>query len=183
MAPAPEASSSAGTQASPGGPWSRADSSASGLSYRWWAPSRGNQTEASVPGHRTDNGHIRATQCRFLCADNYELLQVPQLLEKRLFPESGVGQSSCICGMQHLTQVCLSEQFGTRGTIMDAPGFDPLRDAEVLRKAMKGFGEGPGGSNVYCPAPPIPKAVIQCLCGLGSLGGGSLAPVVVERWM
>ncbi|XP_005988322.1 annexin A11a [Latimeria chalumnae] len=27
-----------------------------------------------------------------------------------------------------------------RGSIRDAPGFDPLRDAEVLRKAMKGFG-------------------------------------------
>ncbi|NXS51079.1 ANX11 protein, partial [Balaeniceps rex] len=29
---------------------------------------------------------------------------------------------------------------GNRGTITDALGFDPLKDAEVLRKAMKGFG-------------------------------------------
>uniref|UniRef100_A0AAR2K3U7 Annexin n=1 Tax=Pygocentrus nattereri TaxID=42514 RepID=A0AAR2K3U7_PYGNA len=29
---------------------------------------------------------------------------------------------------------------GFRGTIPDFPGADPLRDAEVLRKAMKGFG-------------------------------------------
>ncbi|KAM4607352.1 annexin A11a isoform 2-T2 [Polymixia lowei] len=29
---------------------------------------------------------------------------------------------------------------GFRGTIKDFPGADPLRDAEVLRKAMKGFG-------------------------------------------
>ncbi|KAM9462746.1 annexin A4-like [Clarias gariepinus] len=29
---------------------------------------------------------------------------------------------------------------GFRGTIKDAPGADPLRDVEVLRKAMKGFG-------------------------------------------
>uniref|UniRef100_A0A669EJV5 Annexin n=1 Tax=Oreochromis niloticus TaxID=8128 RepID=A0A669EJV5_ORENI len=31
-------------------------------------------------------------------------------------------------------------QRGFRGTIKDFPGADPLKDAEVLRKAMKGFG-------------------------------------------
>lgn len=30
---------------------------------------------------------------------------------------------------------------GFRGTIKDYPGADALRDVEVLRKAMKGFGE------------------------------------------
>uniref|UniRef100_A0A5F8GIB3 Annexin n=1 Tax=Monodelphis domestica TaxID=13616 RepID=A0A5F8GIB3_MONDO len=31
-------------------------------------------------------------------------------------------------------------KFGNCGTITDTPGFDPVRDAKVLRKAMKGFG-------------------------------------------
>ena len=35
---------------------------------------------------------------------------------------------------------CL-EQKGFRGSIKDFPGADPLRDVEVLRKAMKGFGQ------------------------------------------
>lgn len=30
---------------------------------------------------------------------------------------------------------------GYRGSIKDFPGADPLKDVEVLRKAMKGFGE------------------------------------------
>lgn len=32
-------------------------------------------------------------------------------------------------------------QKGYRGSIKDYPGADPLRDVEVLRKAMKGFGQ------------------------------------------
>lgn len=32
-------------------------------------------------------------------------------------------------------------QRGFRGTIKDFPGADQLKDVEVLRKAMKGFGE------------------------------------------
>lgn len=46
---------------------------------------------------------------------------------------------------------------------------------------MKGFGESPWGLNASHPT-PIPQVVIQWLCGLGSLCGGSLAaPVVVEE--
>ncbi|EPY84604.1 annexin A11 [Camelus ferus] len=43
-------------------------------------------------------------------------------------------------GSGNITPAVPPAQFGNRGTIRDAPGFDPLRDAEVLRKAMKGFG-------------------------------------------
>lgn len=63
-----------------------------------------------------------------------------------------VGWGSRIWGCSILP-VCLSQQFGNRGTITDAPGFDPLRDAEVLRKAMKGFGERSRWLRCSPPAP------------------------------
>lgn len=72
--------------------------------------------------------------------------------------------------MQHITQVCLSEQFGTRGTITDAPGFDPLRDAEVLRKAMKGFGEVPVAQMSTAPPPTLSQGSRPVAVWAGVIG-------------
>uniref|UniRef100_A0A673VBW7 Annexin n=1 Tax=Suricata suricatta TaxID=37032 RepID=A0A673VBW7_SURSU len=68
-------------------------------------------------------------------------------------------------------------QFGNRGTITDAPGFDPLRDAEVLRKAMKGFGEKfPVARILMLPPPPPPSRLARPHARL--LGRGNLLLVV-----
>uniref|UniRef100_A0A669DUH2 Annexin n=1 Tax=Oreochromis niloticus TaxID=8128 RepID=A0A669DUH2_ORENI len=46
----------------------------------------------------------------------------------------------CKTNLITLVQINLFQR-GFRGTIKDFPGADPLKDAEVLRKAMKGFGD------------------------------------------
>lgn len=44
-------------------------------------------------------------------------------------------------------------QRGFRGTIKDFPGADQLKDVEVLRKAMKGFGKCDGEGSSDCTDP------------------------------
>uniref|UniRef100_A0A671RJ70 Annexin n=1 Tax=Sinocyclocheilus anshuiensis TaxID=1608454 RepID=A0A671RJ70_9TELE len=52
-----------------------------------------------------------------------------------------VNVRDCQLHQPHQAFVCFSfATKGYRGTIKDFPGADPLRDVEVLRKAMKGFG-------------------------------------------
>uniref|UniRef100_A0A671RJP2 Annexin n=1 Tax=Sinocyclocheilus anshuiensis TaxID=1608454 RepID=A0A671RJP2_9TELE len=51
-------------------------------------------------------------------------------------PHHGILQLDALM----LFMSCTADLRGYRGTIKDFPGADPLRDVEVLRKAMKGFG-------------------------------------------
>uniref|UniRef100_A0A3B3IK28 Annexin n=1 Tax=Oryzias latipes TaxID=8090 RepID=A0A3B3IK28_ORYLA len=57
------------------------------------------------------------------------------------FPQPGAGgyPSMPPAGEATKTKACVNTK-GYRGSIKDFPGADPLRDVEVLRKAMKGFG-------------------------------------------
>ncbi|CAG5905318.1 unnamed protein product [Menidia menidia] len=56
--------------------------------------------------------------------------------------QGALRASPCQITLEPLLQTppCLDMEKGYRGSIKDYPGADPLRDVEVLRKAMKGFG-------------------------------------------
>ncbi|TTZ04183.1 Annexin A11 [Bagarius yarrelli] len=65
------------------------------------------------------------------------------------YPGAAPGQNPSFPGMPGFggpgpagpgAPVAPAFNLGFRGTIKDTPGADPLKDAEVLRKAMKGFG-------------------------------------------
>uniref|UniRef100_A0A7N6B2X4 Annexin n=1 Tax=Anabas testudineus TaxID=64144 RepID=A0A7N6B2X4_ANATE len=58
------------------------------------------------------------------------------------YPQPGAGgyQQPGAGGYQHFQGAQMKHQRGYRGSIKDFPGADPLKDVEVLRKAMKGFG-------------------------------------------
>lgn len=116
----------------------------------------GSRQKLQYQDMRTDKGHISATQGRALCVVGRGLLQVLQLSEKKVIPR--VWNGAVLHLGDAVSYLSLFEQFGGRGTITDAPGFDPLRDAEVLRKAMKGFGERPWDSNAHHP--PFPQTVM-----------------------
>jgi hypothetical protein len=54
------------------------------------------------------------------------------------YPDRVFAWCCLMCGFK---RPVLFSQRGFRGSIKDFPGADPLRDSEVLRKAMKGFGK------------------------------------------